>query len=681
MLSSPERPPGNEAMLLAAQSSPVGGIVMTIAVLVISVALVAGLAWAARRLLGRPVGTLRALAAGLLGFAAAELFGRWLLPAQTGHVAAFFTVALGIPLVVAMIFIVTAEVLVPSGTGPQPVDVMRNARRALARSRRYSQISRIAVQHGLGPYLRGRRLRQADAAGGRAALAASLRSALEAGGVTFTKLGQLLSTRHDLLPAEFTAELARLQDRAEPAPWEQVEQVITQALGVPAAEVFAELQPVPAAAASIAQVHKARLRGAGPGAEVAVKVQRPGIRATVEQDLDILQRLAARLEKRTRWARAVGAVGVARGFAAAIREELDFRVEARNMAVVAATWPGQQRAAGSGVPVVLPALHEELCTEHVLVIEWLDGVSLRAAGREIEDRGLDRAKLTSALLGSMVYQITEGGVFHADPHPGNVMLLTDGRLALLDFGSVGRLDAQQRAALQNLLLAIGRGDPAALRDALLELVTRTVDIDEQQLERALGQFMARHLAVGLPPSAEIFTDLFRLASRFELTIPPEIGTVLRALATLEGTLTELSPDFDLVTQARQYAATHVTAQLAPETMPRTAADELLALLPVLRRLPRRLDRITGALEQGRLGVNVRLFADERDRRVVTDLSNQFLLTLLGAASGIVAALLIGAPGGPMIAPGVSLFQVIGYNLLLVASILVLRVLFTIFRYR
>src|SRR5215471_12025296 len=132
-------------MLLAAQSSPVGGVVMTIAVLVISVVLVAGLAWAARRLLG------------LLGFAAAELFGRWLLPAQTGHVAAFFTVALGIPLVVAMIFIVAAEVLFPSGTGPQPVDVVRNARRALARSRRYSQISRIAVQHGLGPYLRGRR--------------------------------------------------------------------------------------------------------------------------------------------------------------------------------------------------------------------------------------------------------------------------------------------------------------------------------------------------------------------------------------------------------------------------------------------------------------------------------------------------------------------------------------------
>jgi ubiquinone biosynthesis protein len=330
---------------------------------------------------------------------------------------------------------------------------------------------------------------------------------------------------------------------------------------------------------------------------------------------------------------------------------------------------------------VMPALHQELSTEHVLVIEWLDGVSLRSAGPLIDDRGLDRAELTGALLRSMIYQITEGGAYHADPHPGNVMVLADGRLALLDFGSVGRLDAQQRAALQNLLLAVGRGDPAALRDALLELVTRTTDIDEQQLERALGQFMARHLAVGLPPSAEIFTDLFRLAYRFQLAIPPEIGTVLRALATLEGTLTVLSPDFDIVTQAREYAATHVTGQLTPKTVQKTAADELLALVPVLRRLPRRLDRISGALEQGRLGVNVRLFADERDRRVVTGLTNQFLLTFLGAATGIIAALLLGVSAGPQIASGVSLAQLIGYNLLIVASILVLRVLFVIFRDR
>jgi ubiquinone biosynthesis protein len=143
----------------------------------------------------------------------------------------------------------------------------------------------------------------------------------------------------------------------------------------------------------------------------------------------------------------------------------------------------------------------------------------------------------------------------------------------------------------------------------------------------------------------------------------------------------LEPDFDIVTEARQYAATHVTAQLTPKTVQKTVADELLALVPVLRRLPRRVDRISGALEQGRLGLNVRLFADERDRRVVTGLTNQVLLTVLGAATGIIAALLLGISGGPQITSDVSLAQLIGYNLLAVAAILILRVLFVIFRNR
>jgi ubiquinone biosynthesis protein len=364
-----------------------------------------------------------------------------------------------------------------------------------------------------------------------------------------------------------------------------------------------------------------------------------------------------------------------------MREELDFRVEARNTAAVAVTWAGQQRAVGGGASVTLPAVYEQLCTEHVLVIEWLDGVSLRAAAQLIDDRGLDRTALSRALLRSMVYQITEGGVFHADPHPGNVLLLTDGRLAMLDFGSVGRLDTRQRLALQDLLLALGRGDPAAFRDALLELVTRAEEIDELLLERALGQFMARHLTGGTAATPEMFTDLFRLASRFELVIPPEIATVLRALGTLEGTLTLLTPGVDIAAEAHAYAADRVSGQIAPKAVKKTAADELTELLPVIRRLPRRFDRVTGALEQGRLGLNVRLFADERDRQVVTGLTNQFLLAFLGTACGIVAALLLGAPGGPKVAPTVSLYQIIGYNLLIIAAILVLRVLFTIFRNR
>src|SRR5215469_707833 len=667
--------------MLAAQSSAVSTIGFAVVVLVTSTAIVAGLAWAARRLLGLPVGALRALIAGLLGFLAAYFLGRALQAAQPGHQLAFVGVAIGVPLIVAMVFIVAAEALVPSGMLPQPLEIVRGTRQAIARSRRYWQISRIAVRHGLAPYLRGRGQRRGDAGGGRAALALSLRRALEEGGVTFTKLGQLLSTRRDLLPEEFISELAQLQDRAEPAPWERVEEVIAQSLGAPTEKFFAELQQAPAAAASIAQVHRARLRdGEGLGTEVAVKVQRPGIRATVEQDLDILLRLATRLEDRARWARAVGTADVARGFAAAMREELDFRVEARNMTAVAASWAGQQRGASGNTPVVLPALHARLSTEHVLIIEWLDGVNLRAAGPLIDSRGLDRAELARVLLHSMVYQITEGGVFHADPHPGNILLLTDGRLALRDFGSVGRLDAQQRFALQALLLALGRADPAALRDALLDLVSRPDEVDELALERALGQFMARHLVGAAAVTAEMFTDLFRLATRFELVIPADIATVLRALGTLEGTISLLTPGLDIAGEARRYATDHLSA-VSPLAVPKTAAEELIALVPVLRRLPRRFDRVTSALEQGRLSLNVRLFADERDRQVITGLTQQVLLTVLAAASGIAAALLLGVASGPKITPNVSLGQLIGYNLLVVAGILGLRVLYTIFKGR
>lgn len=667
--------------MLAAQSSAVSGIAFAVAVLAISLAVVAALAWASRRLLGLPVGALRALVAGLVGFVAAELLARSLRASEPGHLAAFVTVAVGVPLIVAMIFIVAAEALVPSGTLPYPLEVFQGTRRAIARSRRYSQITRIAVRHGLGPYLRGRRAR-GEAGGGRAALAVSLRLALEEGGVTFIKLGQLLSTRSDLLPEEFTTELSQLQDRAGPAPWEQVREVITKSIGAPAEQVFAELQPEPAAAASIAQVHKARLRSDdGPGAEVAIKVQRPGIKATVEQDLDILLRLAVRLEARTRWARAVGVAGVARGFAAAIREELDFRVEARNVAAVASTWAGQQQAIGGNVLVVLPGMHPRLSTEHVLTVDWLDGVNLRRAGQQIDDRGLDREAMARALLRSMIYQITEGGVFHADPHPGNVMLLADGSLALLDFGSVGRLDMQQRSALQDLLISLGRGDPAALRDTLLELVARSDEVDALELERALGQFMARHLAGGTAATTEMFTDLFRLAARFELAIPPEIATVLRALGTLEGTLTLLTAGVDIAAEARVYAAARIAEQVSPRALRKSVADELISVLPVLRRLPRRFARVTSAVEEGRLSHNVRLFADERDRRLVTGLTHQFLLTFLGATFGISAALLLGVTSGPKIAPDVSLCQLIGYNLLIVTAMLVLRVLFIIFRTR
>lgn len=625
-------------------------------------ALVLGMALAARRILGMRVGLVRTTIATLLAMSSTgSLFSS--LADDQGASSALATVLFGVTLLLLIGMLALAEVVVPTGSIPPPVDWFRAVRGRIARTRRYSRITAIAVRHGLGPYLRGRE--RTDTA-----LARSVRLALEDGGVTFVKLGQVLSTRPDLLPPDFIDELTLLQDNVPAAPWDQVRAVLVEELGQAPEAVFAEFDERPMAAASIAQVHLALLK---TGEEVVVKVQRPGVRKVAEGDLDIVARLARTLQERTRWGRAMGVLDLATGFSVALREELDFRVEARNLATVAAASVGQD--------VGLPAVHEDLCTARVLVMQRLSGVPMRAAGPVLDERGADRGALATTLLSYLLRQVMLDGVFHADPHPGNIMLLADGRLGLLDFGSVGRIDAQLRSALRRLLLAIDRGDPAGLCDALLELVTRPDEIDAQQLERALGQFMARHLSAGMRPDVEMFGDLFRLVYRYDLSIPPEVAAVFRALATLEGTLGTIAPGFNIVVESRAFAAAQIDEHLTPESMRRAVVEELHSVLPMLRRLPRRVDRITSALEQGRLGVNVRLFADDRDRRFVTGLLHQVMLTGLGATAGVMAVLLLGGTGGPQVVPGIELHHLFGYNLLVVSVLLGLRVVVTIFRPR
>jgi ubiquinone biosynthesis protein len=393
----------------------------------------------------------------------------------------------------------------------------------------------------------------------------------------------------------------------------------------------------------------------------------------VERDLDIVARLARTVEGRTRWGRSIGLRDLATGFADAVREELDFRIEAANMAAVAAAGHGMDGA------VEVPVPHTPLCSERVLVMQRLDGTPLGAAGPVIAERGLDRDALARSLLGFMLRQILLDGVFHADPHPGNVLVLADGRLGLLDFGSVGRLDTSVRAALGRLLLAMDRADPLAASDALLEVLLRPDEIDQERLEHSLGQFMARHLGPGTTPGVRMFSDLFRIVSEYGLSVPPEVAAVFRALATLEGTLDRLAPGFDLVAEARSLAASYTAAQLEVASPQQAVGEELTMLLPMLRRLPRRVERIASAAEHGRLSVHVRLFADERDRRHLTGMLNQVLLTILAATAGLMAVLLLGTDGGPRVTATVSLYQLLGYNLLVVCAILALRVLVLIFR--
>ena len=632
------------------------------------------LALGARRLLNMRFSFVRVVVAGLAGLAVANPIINSLVtgvdPGKTPVVVVWF-VLLGCAcaMLVAMIILVISEAFAPSGSLPGPLECVRSLRSRAGRTRRYWQISRIFVRHGLGPLLRGRAGGRAATPGERARLARSLGAALDQGGVTFVKLGQVLSTRSDLLPHEFVSELGRLQDAASPLPWAEVEQVLAAEYGPRVDDVFASFDRTPLAAASIAQVHAAQL---STGEEVVVKIQRPGVRETVQRDLDIIGRLAASLADRAAWAESMGVVELADGFAVALREELDFRVEARNMSAVTAASAGDEQ-------VVIPRAYESLCTGRVLVMQRLTGTALSKAGGLIEERGLDRTELARILLDTLLRQIMLDGTFHADPHPGNILLLEDSRLGLLDFGSVGRLDTELQASLQRTMLALSRRDPTALADALLEVMARPDELDERGLTRALGAFMARNLATGQLPNARMFTDLFTIVARYDLAVPPEYAAVFRALATLEGGLTQLAPKFDVVAAAEEFGRDQLADRFRPEALKQAAADELLGLLPMLRTLPRRIDRIASAVEGGRLSVNVRLLADERDRRVVTGLLHQVLITVLAATSGIMAVLLLGLKGGPTLTAKVSLFEFLGYCLLVIASILALRVLVSVFR--
>jgi ubiquinone biosynthesis protein len=378
--------------------------------LVLSLPVILAIAWLSGRLLGVSRSWAATLVAGMAGWLAALALSLAIAAGDTG--APGFTRNLW---VFAAVFTMSASVWVellakPGALAraqrglvsiPRPLRAIRRSSRRLSR---YAQITEIAVRYGFGPLLGLGQPVADDAAAPPAAPAARrLRQALEECGGMFVKLGQVLSTRADLLPHGVVAELSRLQDQVAPAAPESVMALLEVELGRPVGEVFAELDAEPLAAASIAQAYRGRLRS---GEAVVVKVQRPGIAESVDRDLLVLAELARVAEARTAWGADYHVTELAGEFADRLREELDFRLEARNATEIAALTAADQ--------VHVPAVHTELSTARILVMEWLDGVSVRE-GERIDALGLDRSRLAETLLRSSLRQMLVDGRFHADP--------------------------------------------------------------------------------------------------------------------------------------------------------------------------------------------------------------------------------------------------------------------------
>jgi ubiquinone biosynthesis protein len=550
---------------------------------------------------------------------------------------------------------------------PRP---LRAARLASQRLGRYAQISRIAVRYGFGSTL-GLGDSEADeqAMVGKAPVAVRLRRALEECGGMFVKLGQVLSTRSDLLPDHVVAELARLQDRVAEEPRDAMQAVVEEDLGAPVETLFAEFDWQPIAAASIGQAYKARLHSGEP---VIVKVQRPGIAAAVERDMGVLLELARTAEARTSWAAEYRVLELANEFADRLREELDFRIEARNATII-----GGRIGDGTG-PVRVPRVHDELTTARVLTMEWLDGVSVRQADR-VDALGVDRPALAEALLRCSLQQMLVDGHFHADPHPGNVLVLGDGRLGLIDFGATGRLDPVEQSSLREMVLAVSQRDATLMRQAVLEVASLRRGFDDEQLERSLARFMARNLGPGATPSAAMFNELLQLFFAFGITLPPEFSTFFRAMVTLEGTLTTLCPGYLVIDAAQAIAKEWARDRLTPDALQDLARQELLSLAPMLRRVPRHVDRLATIVERGDVRANVSLFRDPEDVRVVTRLVNRVVVAFLGGVVGVISVVLLGVQGGPPFTGSTSLYQFFGYFGLFCSTVLVLRVLVAVLR--
>jgi ubiquinone biosynthesis protein len=638
---------------------------MDVADLLLSLPIIALLSWLASRLIALRQSWLATVTIGIVGW----LLGASLAVQLTSDGDGTLT-RLAAQLFFAIVFMVAVHGAVElvrrpalrEGRRRRPglPHPMRGLRTAVRRSRRYSQIVRIAMRNGFGPHL-GRGDKGASRQRHKGTYGHRLRLTLEESGGTFVKVGQMLSGRADLLPPDVVSELSHLQDDVAPASPEAITALVEQEIGGPLATVFRHFDMEPIGAASIAQVHAATLVD---GREVVVKVQRPGIEELVERDLDALLRLARSVERRAPWARPYQIGALAGEFADRLRDELDFRLEAANTSTIA-------RNLETNADVHIPDVHAELSTRRVLTMEKLRGVSIRD-GDEIDRRGLDRQELADRLVGCYLRQLLVDGVYHADPHPGNILVLEESRIGLIDFGAVGRLDAVQQEALKEMLLAIARRDPEAVLTAVLDVVDIPANTDLGRLQHALASFLARHVTATVTPSVGAFTALLRVLIDFGIHVPPEFSTLFRALATLQGTLDTMAPGYEFAARV-EAAATALFHD--PGTAPGRALvkSELARTLPQLRRLPRHLDRIATLAERGDLRLRVSLFSTESDMQAMTRLVNRVILAGLGVGIAIVALGLLRTSGGPDLANGLRLYPSLAYLGFLASMVFIVRV--------
>lgn len=624
-------------------------------------------AWMAGRLLGATkrswkIVVVTGISGWLVALAVATTIFRGDIENNPGFLWLYFLLMLlfvMVATVVIEVWLKPGKRRVPAGLSiPHPIRVVRRRYRL---ARRLAEITRIAARHGLVGFM-GIRRSKAVGAEPAIALASRIRRALEEAGGMFVKLGQLAAGRADLIGEDVAAEFARLEDAVPPASPDEVRELLEGELGRPVQEVFAEFEWEPIGAASIGQAHLARLRD---GSRVIVKVQRPGIAELVDRDLQIVARLAAIAEARTSWGPVYGVKAFAGEFSDSMRQELDYRVEANNAEQIA--------SAVSHLDLIhVPVIDRVLSTSRIMVMELLDGVPLSHINSRAAFGG-DADRLAEAMLRALVEPMFNGERFHADPHPGNVFLLADGRLGLVDFGATGRLDVYEQAAVTDIMMGLQIRDPELLREAVLSVGTLRKEVDGRTLERSFARFMAKNVSPGTVPTTAMLNELLQMLAFFGILLPASTSAMFRALVAVEGTINAIRPGFPIIDAAQRVSGDLVREHFGRDSLKEMAQEETFKLAPVLRRVPRHFDRIATMIQQGEITGRVSLFSTKHDLEVIKSLLGRAVLAFVGAALMLMSVLLIGIDAGPSLNEETSLFQVLGYIGLFLGVILILRV--------
>ena len=449
-----------------------------------------------------------------------------------------------------------------------------------------------------------------------------LRLALEQLGPTFVKLGQILSTRPDLLPPEYQAELAKLQDAAPPVPEGLVRDLLADEFGGNATAIFATLEFEPLAAASIGQAHAATLPD---GTDVIVKVRRPGAVEQIEQDLEILHNLADRASRHWEAAADYDLVGLADEFARTLRSELDYLREGRSAERFATNF-----ADDPGVHI--PRVFWETTTSRALTLERITGIKINDLDA-LDGAGIDRRALAERATRVTAQMVFRDGFFHADPHPGNFFIEPDGRIGIIDFGMVGVVDERLRDHLATLLVGLTRQDPDEVAGALLALGAARGTVDRVPLRDDLAGLLARYSgrAVGEIALGPAIDEVFAIMRRHHLQVPRDVALLLKMVIMDEGMAAQLDPEFRLGDVLAPYARDLVLRQLSPAALARRVGRAGIDAAKLGAELPEQLRRLLAALEDG--GVEVRLRPDELESILVRAerLGNRLVAGVIAAA--------------------------------------------------